>query len=278
MLSPTTAQYLASLTSLYTPPPTQFDGARRHKNSIRTRLDQYLGLFDFFETGSLRHGTGVRWYSDADYMAVLKGVQPGSENTALTKVKEQLQLRYPQVDVVIRKPAVVVRFSDGIVEVTPAYPLPSGEGYNIPDPTGGWMKSHPKHHNTYVLECNKKLNGAAKKLARQAKIWKYERSVPLSSCYLEMRAARFTSSESEYVPVVTLHKYFKHLLDSELASLNDPTGMGSRFNATSSETKHDDAMSKLARAAGRAYRARSLAADGKSVAAIEQLKLVFDQP
>lgn len=277
MLSPTTAQYLKDLTDFYTPPKEQFDGARRHKSTIRTRLDQYLGIFDFFETGSLQHGTGVRWYSDADYMAVLKGIQPNSENTALNKVKDQLKLRYPQVNVVIRKPAVVVQFADGIVEVTPAFPLSTGEGYNIPDPLGGWMKSHPKHHNAYVSTCNQDHNGAAKKLARQVKIWKYKRSVPVSSCYLEMRAARFVSLESNYVPVITLHKFLKHLSDIDFASLNDPTGMGSRFNATSSSTKHEDARSKLLRAVGRAQKARSLAEDQKSAAAIDQLKLLFNQ-
>ncbi len=53
------------------------------------------------------------------------------------------------------------------------------------------MKTYPKQHNTYVNSVNAKLGGGAKRLARQLKVWKYQRSVPVSSCYLEMRSAKY---------------------------------------------------------------------------------------
>ena len=78
----------------------------------------------------------------------------------------------------IRRPAVVCRFSDGHVEVVPAYA--GASGYWIADPTDGWMKTYPKDHNQYVNDVNTKHNGAVKKLARQVKVWKYRRNVPVS--------------------------------------------------------------------------------------------------
>ncbi len=74
-----------------------------------------------FETGSLKHGTGVKWYSDADYIVVLKGARP-SASWALDKVKEALQDKYGNTSIQIRRPAVVCRFANGdeTVEVVPA--------------------------------------------------------------------------------------------------------------------------------------------------------------
>ena len=90
-MTQTANQYLADLTAAYTPSTSQFEGAKSHRAAIQARLDVYLGLHEMFETGSLRHGTGVAWYSDADYIASLKGSMPVSEWTALNKVKETLQ-------------------------------------------------------------------------------------------------------------------------------------------------------------------------------------------
>lgn len=280
-MTQTASQYLTAVTSNYTPTSTMFDGARSHRGSIETRLDVFLGLHEMFETGSLRHGTGVRWYSDADYMASLKGTRPESVWTTLNKVKETLQDRFPGTTVTVRRPAVVCGFSDGIVEVTPAYPAykqsGSQDGYWIPDPRGGWMQTHPKDHNAYVNEANKKHGGAAKKLARQAKIWKYKRSVPISSCYLEMRAAKYANDETVWAPIWDLHGFLKHLLDKDLAAMNDPTGLGSRFGATSSESTHAAAISKLTTAVSRAAKAKAYEKDGTHAAAITQLTLLFNQ-
>lgn len=268
-------RWLADLTSSYVPSPTQFDGPRRHRSEIESRLDAFLGVSEMFEIGSLRHGTGVRYFSDADYLVSLKGIQPTSSDTMLDRVKAQLQARYPSSTIVIRRPAVVCRFSDGDVEVVPGYAADSG--YNIADPTGGWMRTYPKNHNEYVNKVNAKFDGAAKKLARQLKVWKYERNVHISSCYLEMRAAKHMDAETSYDPIWDLHAALKLIYDADLAAMNDPTGLGSRFTAYSSTTNKDDAISKLGRAVGWAYEARTYNKAGQYDSAIARLKLVFDQ-
>lgn len=274
-MAATATSWLEELTSLFTPTVSQFDGAKRHKASIEARLDYVLGVYRMFEIGSLRHGTGVWRYSDADYLVSLKGIQPTSPLTMLTKVKDALQARFTSTTITIRQPAVVCHFSDGIVEVVPGY-IASGGGYMIADPRGGWMKSFPEEHNKYVNEINAKHSGGAKKLARHLKIWKYQRNVPVSSCYLEMRAAKFLSEETAYVPIIDLHYALKHLQSIELASMNDPTGLGSRFGSCSSDSTKSDALSKLDTAVLRSGRALTYHLADDHGKAIEQLKLLFN--
>jgi hypothetical protein len=271
----TANQWLNDLTNLYTPTSTQFDCARSHRIAIEARLDVFLGINEMFEIGSLRHGTGLWRHSDADYLVSLKGEQPNSPWTMLDKVRTQLQARFPSTTVTTRRPAVVCKFSDGDVEVVPAYAAPSG--YYIANPAGDWMLTHPKDHNRYVTDVNTKHNGAVKKLARQIKLWKYKQNVPVSSCYLEMRTAKHMDGESSFVPLWDLYLTLKKMRDIELAALNDPTGLSSRFGACSSEANRRDAMSKLHSAVSRALKAKDYAKDGYNSLAIWQLELLFNR-
>lgn len=279
MADQTAQQYLNSILAKYTPSSNAFDAARTHRSGIEARLDNWFGVSEMFETGSLKHGTGVKWWSDADYFVVLKGSQP-TASWALDKVKEALQDKYPSTTIQIRRPAVVCKFANGneTVEVVPAYPA-TGGGYWIPDPTNyDWMKAFPKEHNAYVNDANNRHTGpSAKALARLLKTWKYRRSVPVSSCYLEMRSAKYILNETWVNLLDDVYYMLKNLSNSELAAMNDPTGLGSRFTAYSSETNKQDALSKLATALGRAEKARNYANEGRHTLAIEQLSLLFAQ-
>src|SRR5688572_22866298 len=111
-MTQTANQYLTSLIGRYTPSTSAFDAARRHRSGIETRLDSWLGLHEMFETGSLKHGTGVSRYSNADYIACLKGNRP-TPTTALNNVRNALRDTYPNTAIEIRRPAVVCRFNNG---------------------------------------------------------------------------------------------------------------------------------------------------------------------
>ena len=277
-MTQTTQQYLDTLLSKYTPNASYFDSAKTHRAGIETRLDSWLGLREMFETGSLRHGTGVWAHSDVDYIVSLKGSLP-TPTTALNNVRDALKDKYPNTTIRVSRPAVVCEFSKGAetVEVVPAFAA-AGGGYWIADPkTGDWMRTFPKDHNAYVNEQNKVHSGAAKKLARLAKVWKYRRALPLSSCYLEMRAAKWAPEQANWSLPIHLYYFFNHLKSVDLASMNDPTGLGSRFNAYSSDTNRDEARSKLDRAVSRALKAKDFYIAGHHDLAIEQWKLAFAQ-
>lgn len=267
--------WLNNLTNLYTPTSNEFDAARGHRASIEARLDTYLGVHEMFEIGSLKHGTGVWRRSDADFLVSLKGERPGSEWTMLNKAKTTLQNRFPSTTIVVRRPAVVCQFPDAYVEIVPAYA--GTAGYWIANPADGWMKTYPKDHNQYVNDVNGKHGGAVKTLARQVKVWKYLRNVPVSSCYLEMRSAKHMDGETSYSPLWDLYLSLKKMHDAELTAMNDPIGLGSRFGSCSSESNRLDAMSKLDRAVSRARKAKDYDKDGDDERAIEQLKLLFNQ-
>lgn len=280
-MAETVSSWLTDLNSLFTPLPSHFDAAKSHRDSIETRLEYIVGVHRMFEIGSLRHGTGIWQYSDADYLASLKGDRPSSSTTMLTKVRDALVGRFANTTISVRSPAVVCRFSDCEVEIVPGYlsDTVSGHGYWIADPasTGGWIKTYSEAHNDYVNSVNKKFNGGVKTLARQLKVWKYKRNVPVSSCYLEMRAAKYMDGQESYVPIWDIYLSLSNIQSAGLAAMNDPTGRGSRFTAYSSDATRADALSKLSAAVSRSSKALDYYKADDHGRAIEQLKLLFNR-
>lgn len=271
--------WLNELSSYFTPSSTEFNGAKTHRISIEDRLKAHLEIYWMFEIGSLRHGTGVRRYSDADYLVSLKGPKPQRSSSMLERVRASLAARYPVTSIVVRRPAVVCNFADGVVEIVPGYidDTDGDHGYWIAAPGGNWMKTYPEAHNKYVDDVNKKHNGAAKQLARLLKVWKYKRNVPISSCYLEMRAAKHMDEQAAYVPVWDVYMVLNDLAVHGLAAMNDPTGLGTRFTACSSETMKRGAISKLGTAVGRANKAKEYYSNADYIRSVTQLELLFDR-
>lgn len=271
-----TLEYVDALVKIFTPTTTQFDAARSHRASISTRLDNDLGIYRIFETGSLNHGTAVKGFSDADYFVSLKGTRPQA-STALGKVRDSLKGRFPQTNIRVSSPAVVCHFGNRseTVEVVPAYINTDGS-YSIPDPaTGGWMESNPANHLQYVTDANKLHDGDAKKMIRLLKAWKYMQSVPMSSFYLEMRGAKHAVDTSPFVIFWDMCLTLELMASRELAAMNDPTKTGPRFNPCSTETLRLDALSKTNTAALRARRAVTAYLAGKHDDAIDALRLLF---
>jgi hypothetical protein len=233
-----------------------------------------------FEIGSLRHGTGVWLRSDADYLVSLEGAKPQWSSSMLERVRASLAARFPNTPITVRRPAVVCEFTHGVVEIVPGYiaDTSSGDhGYWIVAPGGDWMKAYPEAHTSYVNLVNKKHDGAAKQLARLLKVWKYERYVPISSCYLEMRAAKHMDEQSGYIPIWDVYMVLAHIETYGLAAMNDPTGLAARFTACSSDAAKRDAMSKLSTAVGRARKATECYSDGDYTGSVAHLKLLFDR-
>jgi len=129
--------------------------------------------------------------------------------------------------------------------------------YEIPGPETGWMESAPDAHVSYVNEVNNisKISGAAKNLARLAKAWKYYNEIPVSSFYLEMRAAEYISTEQTHIPVWDICGLLKRLDQIRLAPMKDPKTVAGQFNACATPAKHEEAVAKLRRGANRARKA-----------------------
>ena len=100
-----------------------------------------------------------------------------------------------------------------------------------------------------------KIAGGAKKLARLAKAWKYYNEVPVSSFYLEMRAAEYISGEETHIPIWDICGLLQRLDQLALAPMKDPKTTAGQFDACATSAEHDEAVSKLRRGANRARKA-----------------------
>ncbi len=236
--------------------------AASHRSSLYSKLNSAYGLYRMFESGSFSHGTGVSGYSDVDYFVSLKTDRPAYSSSILTSVRDTLKERYPNTVIQVRRPAVVVNFGSGYetCEVIPAYAqgnVREGEmKFLIPGVTTEWLESTPESHLKYVNSCNAKPGeGYAKSFARLIKAWKYYRDVPISSFYLEMRAAKYISGQTTVVYAYDLAFFLEELSDGGLAAMNDPTGSTGRIEPCSSDAKRTEALSKLQTAATRARNA-----------------------
>lgn len=267
------------------PTAAQRTAGASHRASVKAALEAKLTVKNFFETGSFSHGTGVRGHSDTDVLVSIGNTQPDSSYTALTWVKDALQQRFPRTTVEIRRPAVVVKFAGGYEtwEVIPEFLTSRGAAdqlvYDIPGPSSGssWIDSAPKEHLSYVNECNQKPSkGKAKALARLIKGWKYNRNVPISSFYLEMRSAQHVASVDTYIHIYDVCLVLEKLVGHQLASMNDPKKASGQIRACSTDATRTDALSKLSTAATRARKALDAYKDGDEANCFAYLDLLFN--
>ncbi len=265
-----------------TPTQSERDAAARHRAGVKGALEARLTVSRFFETGSFSHGTGIRHHSDVDALVSIGGGTPESADTALRWVKDALSVRYPSTIVKVRRPAVVVEFASRAEtwEVIPGFLTSRGDSntlvYDIPGPATGWIDTAPDQHLRYVNESNKvPKSGCAKSLARLMKAWKYYCNVPVSSFYLEMRAAQYVRGLKTYVHVWDLCGLLESLRDHGLAAMNDPSYASGRIHPCSSDAKKRDALSKLDTAATRARKGLEAHKAERPADAFYYLNLLF---
>jgi len=264
-----------------TPLTSQRSAAAAHRSRVETSLKKSLSVLMMRETGSFHHGTGVRDFSDVDVLASIGNDKPGTSDTALNWVKNALLASFPTTTVRISRPAVVIEFASGAEtwEVIPGFLRSSDPSvlYDIPGSATGWIDSAPTAHLDYVNECNQKqgVQGAAKKLARLVKAWKYYCNVPVSSFYLEMRAAQHMATQTNFVAVWDVCLLLESLQGHGLAAMNDPKGRTGRFHPCSSDYRRTDALSKLATGATRARKALDAYQNDRPNDAFYYLDLLF---
>lgn len=217
--------YLDEQIRAMTPSPEDRSAASANRWSIEAAVKGELDAFRIFETGSWSHGTAVRVWSDVDYFVSMRHVRPAQSYDDLVRLRRALADRvgYRARSVTIRRPGVTIDWSDGpTTEIIPAH-ITSDDDYWIPDPQGsGWIKSNPAKHNEYVNESRDKV-ARAKEFVRLVKLWKYRRSVPIRSLYLELRAAKYLREHPPFHVVYDFAGFFRHLDSLGLAAMNDPS-------------------------------------------------------
>lgn len=266
-----------------TPSAAESQAAKSHRASIEACLKNNFGLNRFVRIGSFGNGTSISGYSDVDYLACLPTDQLTQVSTSsLTKVRNALDVRFPNTGVRVSCPAVVVPFGNTkaeTTEVVPADYLRESNGYkiyDIADCSGGWMNASPDAHNAYVSWVDGKLGGKVKPLIRFLKAWKYYRDVPISSFYLELRVAKYASEEKAIIYEYDVRNVLKLLWDCQLANMQDPMGVTGYISACKSDAFRADALSKLGTAYVRADKAREASDKGDISGAFDYWRLLFN--
>lgn len=265
------------------PLASQRTAAGAHRASVEASIEKALTVKRYRETGSFHHGTGVRNHADVDLLVSIGNPEPQNSDTALAWLSNALKTTFPSTPVYVRRPAVVVDFAAGTErwEIIPGFLKNRAKDapyvYDIPGAASGWMTSAPAEHLTYVNDVNATagITGGAKKLARLAKAWKYYNDVPVSSFYLEMRAAQYMATQTSFVAVYDVCGLFEYLRSINLAAMNDPKAASSRFYPCSTNTKATDASSKLTTAATRARKALDAYSNNNGDHAFHYLDLLF---
>ncbi len=250
--------------SKLTPSDVESANARSHRASIEQCLRSNYTVKRFFRIGSFGNGTSVYSYSDVDYLAsVTMADLSNDSNYVLQKMRWILSKRFPFTNVSVRCPAVRVPFGKGGADAHEIVPANSRgmnaagfEVFQIPNGEGKWMSTSPESHNAYVLGQHQRLSSKVKPLVRFVKAWKFYNSVPISSFYLEMRAAKYAEGEPSIVNAMDLRRIFAYLDDNDLPALQDPTGVAGYIYPCATEAKFKEARSKISTARTRADKAR----------------------
>lgn len=226
---------------------------RQYRQRIHDILNDNFRLISFFQSGSFQHGTAVTPYSDVDYMARIHFEdKPGSSTTILNKIRTCLkQELWEAAEVTVDRPTVTLKFNGFVTyyEITPAFLLRGSTDQDrvvaIPASGGEWREAAPQAHNAFVAEMDRKHHGDVREIARLLKAWKYEHGVPISSFFLEMRAAEYGKNSDSIWALASLRPIVARMIDSNLAAMNDPTKLVSRITPCSSESSRLSAMARL---------------------------------
>lgn len=270
---PTTvgAGFAKFLTSL-TPSTTETAAAASHRKSVEECLTPNFGMTTFFRSGSFGNGTSVRGFSDVDYFAVIptKCLKEDGGKT-LVEVRDAFNTRFPQTGVRVDIPAVLVPFgTDGSesIEVVPAdFTRTNKDKYDVYEIAGGgskWVKSSPEAHKAYVKAVDDTFSGSVRALIRFMKAWKYLRNVPISSFYLEMRVAKYASTE-KYINYAIDVGQVLTILDNgdSIPAVQDPMGVSGYIHACATDFMEQDALSKIRTGLTRIQHAREAEKAGK---------------
>ena len=270
--------------SRLTPSDGESTAASAHRESIKGCIERNFGLNRFFRSGSFGSGTSISGYSDVDYIASVprKSLKNNSSAT-LRQFREAFEATFPRTGIYVDSPAVVLPFGTDKKETTEVVPADfitnTHDGfaiYDIADSHGEWMRSSPEAHNAYVTNLNKDKNYKVKPLIRFLKAWKFYNNVPISSFYLEMRAAKYASNETTIVYDIDVKNLFKLLYDNDLAKLQDPTGIAGYIEPCRTDAAHKDALSKIKTAYTRADNARTAEYNGNTALAFAWWDKLYD--
>lgn len=263
--------------------------AKTHMQTVRSRLNKSFDVGRFIPIGSYARKTAVRWYSDIDYMVILRrnevkwGGDYMKSSTVLRKVRDDLNDRYISTNIRLDQQAVVAAFGQGqnSMDVVPAIFKGFKENYAsywIPDGDDGWLETSPQAHNAYFAKANEQSVGKLAKTVQLLKWWKFSKSqpVPIQSFYLDMLLASSAVCNGVKSYTQCIYDSLKLLAERECRGLRDPLGLAGVIYTAKTDAQWETVNAAVISALGHARSALVAEAMQDYQEANHQWSIVFN--
>ena len=277
-----------------TPSSTEISAYSTHLKTVGNAVEAALEINRTERIGSFSRDSAVKGVSDLDLMVVLSsnerkwGKSITSSTTILNKIRDALKYRFNATNIRNSESAVVLSFAGGrrSVDVVPAFfqrPYRgSATGYTnypiftISDGAGGWLETSPQIHGAALSHEDERSGHKLKRAAMLAKYWAALRTnVKLHSFHTEVLIASTQISIGPRPYAAILHDLFKQIADRGGQGIRDPLGISGVIPSSSGLASSERLAEAATAALGHSARALRAEADGDTLEAIRQWKLVF---
>lgn len=240
--------------------------ADEQKNCVRAALNEHLKIDDVLVSGSFGRRTAIQPLNDIDLFIVLNESVHGklrsqSTQPCLDAVLAALQKEHPSgVPIRPQRRSVNIWFQDTSIgyDVVPAFALPSGRGYIIPDAERqSWISTNPARHAELCNLADKRAGHVLKQLIKAVKHWNVIHGKHLRSFHLEVMCYDVVFRLSD-TPLERFQHLLAQLAGKILQGCPDPAGLGPRIDQGMSQEWRQQRSVQLRNAAEKVQRAIEL--------------------
>jgi hypothetical protein len=146
----------------------------------------------------------------------------------------------------------------------------------MPDGLSGWMTTSPDAHAKVLRTIDQMHGDKAKPLIRLLKGWKYLRSVPISSFYLELVVAEYAKTQDTIIYDIDLRTVFEKIFATGLAPYPNPQRPAEAIAPCKTAALQMEALSLVRDAAAWSREAVTLNFGGDVAAAFLRWDRVFN--
>ena len=185
--------------------------SNRYK-AITKKLNQRFRNSDSETDNSLQVGsygryTGIKGISDLDMMYIMPDskwdVYKNDPSKLFRDTRNALQERWPNSDIHVDNPVVVLNFVNFKFEVQPVF-KDSEENDDLPfywfpdTKKGGYRKTKPKHEQAEMTRFRREYGDTHRRLCKIMRAWKNTSGLAMSGLLLDTLAYNFLNEKTEY--------------------------------------------------------------------------------
>jgi Second Messenger Oligonucleotide or Dinucleotide Synthetase domain len=270
------------------PHDVEMQAIRPHLIIIERKLARAFPRSHVVQIGSHSRGTAIAVHSPIDILAVLPrvwatwGGRPIPPDMIIQRLAEVLSHLASTPS--IRPDGRVVLLDFGVVnhtiKVLPGFFRRRSHHYpvfSIPNDDHRWMETSPGWHNALFSQANMRSGGKLRVISRLIKAWGFANTplIGISGLYVDMLLATSADMSVGKSYGECLLDFFRALIECELHSLKDPTGLSRSIVACASSSSIERLYAATKTAYAQAESALIAQASGNKVAAKRQWRALF---